>query len=74
LFSGAQRVIGYVDKNTAKKVAELLMSNNEQDLNAGLRMVADNEKIAAALRNVADKVSLAASAQLNKQMVNQNAN
>lgn len=56
--SGAQRVIGYVDQNTARKVAELLTSDNPVDLMRGVRMATQHKKIADGIKAIGDKLTI----------------
>ncbi len=60
--SGAQKLIGYVDRNTARKVAEFLTSDDPQKLMRGLALVKNNPVIAARLRDLTDRVSIASGA------------
>lgn len=57
--AGAEKVIGYVDRNTARRVAEFLTSDDPQKLMKGLALVQKNPKIAPAMRDLADRVSIA---------------
>lgn len=60
LADSARRVIGKVDAKTAKRVAELLTSNDPRLLAQGMRIAVANNKIADGLRNVANRISVAA--------------
>ena len=55
--TAGQHLIGYVDKDVAKRVAELLTSNDPKKLMAGVEMVAHDAKIMDGLRAVGDKLS-----------------
>ena len=63
VLSGARQIIGYVDKNTAKKVAEQLMSNDPKMLQEGLRKIAESPKLSKAFASIADRLSQAAALQ-----------
>lgn len=60
---GAKRLIGKVDAKTARRVAELLTSDDPRLLQEGYRMAAKNEAIGNGLRKIAEKVFLGAQAQ-----------
>ena len=57
-----ERVGGYVDRNVARRVAELLTSSDPAQLQRGLSMVANNRRIAQGLRAIEDRLSTAATA------------
>jgi hypothetical protein len=63
VLSGARQMIGYVDKNTAKKVAESLMSDDPRILKEGLERIANSPKLGKLLASIADRVSQAAALQ-----------
>lgn len=63
MASGAQHLIGKVDAKTARRVAELLTSNDPRLLREGYQMAAKNDAIGNALMSLARKVSLAGQAQ-----------
>lgn len=56
---GAKHLIGKVDARTARRVAELLTSNDPNDLRAGYQMAAKNQNIMRGLASVANRVALA---------------
>lgn len=60
---GAKHLIGKVDAKTARRVAELLTSDDPRLLREGYRMAAKNEAIGNGLRKIAEKVFLGAQAQ-----------
>jgi hypothetical protein len=62
--AGAKRAIGYVDRNVARRVAELLTSDDPAKLQQGLRMAASNQRIANGLRAIETRLTTAASSQL----------
>ena len=62
IISGTKTALGYVDRNTATRVAKLLASDNPVELARGLQMAARNQRVGAALGDVAAKVSAAAGA------------
>jgi hypothetical protein len=57
-----RQAVGYVDRNVAKRVAELLTSSDPTQLAQGLKMAARNTKIAQGLRAIEDRITSAASA------------
>lgn len=63
MAAGAQHLIGKVDGKTARRVAELLTSNDPRLLREGYQMAAKNESIGKALRALATRVGLAVQAQ-----------
>lgn len=58
LADSARRTIGRVDAKTARRVAELLTSNNPADLARGMQMATGNNKIAEGLRSIANRLAL----------------
>lgn len=58
--SGAQKVIGYVDQNTARKVAELLTSDNPGDLMKGVHMAIRHKNVADGLKAIGDRLTVGA--------------
>lgn len=60
--AGGQRLIGYVDQNVARRVAEMLTSDDPHILMRGLRLATSNKRIAAGLQDVAEKASIQAAA------------
>lgn len=60
---GAKHLIGKVDAKTARRVAELLTSDDPRLLQEGYRMAAKNEAIGNGLRKIAEKVFLGTQAQ-----------
>jgi hypothetical protein len=61
-LSGVRTVAGYVDRGVARRVAELLMSNDPQKLAQGIEMVVRNKKIAAGLNDLANALFAATEA------------
>jgi hypothetical protein len=61
--TGARHLIGRVDSATARRVAELLTSDDPRLLREGYQMAAKNESIGKGLRAIATKVALAGQAQ-----------
>ena len=59
MASGARKIIGHVDSNTARRVAQLLTSSDPNDLQIGLRMAQKNQKISDGLRSIANRMALA---------------
>lgn len=57
--SGARRLIGRVDRNTATSVAKLLMSDDPSAIAEGLRLAAKNQQLLENLKSMATRVSLA---------------
>lgn len=60
--AGAQKVIGYVDQNTARNVAKLLTSDNPDDLMRGVLMVSRHKNIADGLKRIGETVAAGAGA------------
>lgn len=58
MAAGARQLIGRVDSRTARKVAELLTSNDPRQLQQGLRLAAGNQRIMNGLKRVANALSL----------------
>lgn len=56
---GAKHLIGKVDATTARRVAELLTSDDPRLLRQGYQMAAKSQAIMQGLRNVANRVALA---------------
>lgn len=59
IAQSAKHMIGKVDAKTARRVAELLTSNNPNDLRAGYQLAAKSEAIMQGLRNIASRVAVA---------------
>jgi hypothetical protein len=57
VLTGAKTALGYVDRNTAARVAQLLASSDPAELRRGLQIAAKNQKIASGLRDMAARVS-----------------
>lgn len=55
---GAKHLIGKVDARTARRVAELLTSNDPRELRAGYQMAAKSARIMQGLRNIANRMAL----------------
>ncbi|HLY88321.1 MAG TPA: hypothetical protein VKQ27_04995 [Acetobacteraceae bacterium] len=55
---GAKHLIGKVDASTARRVAELLTSNDPRQLRAGYQMAARSNRIMQGLRNIAARVGV----------------
>lgn len=63
MATGAQKLIGKVDARTARRVAELLTSDDPRLLREGYQMAAKNESIGRGLRAIAEKMALSGQAQ-----------
>lgn len=61
--AGAGKLIGYVDRNTARKVAEFLVSDDPKKLLRGLELVNSSPQMQGALRALADRVSISGGVQ-----------
>jgi hypothetical protein len=57
---GLHHMIGKVDARTARRVAELLTSNDPRDLRAGYQMAAKSNAIMQGLQNMARRIGLSA--------------
>lgn len=57
VLTAGKTALGYVDRNTAAKVAELLTSQDPSEINRGLRIAGQNRQIAEGLRGMAAKAS-----------------
>src|SRR5215472_7147053 len=53
---GFKSALGYVDRNTAKRVAELLTSSDAEPIMRGLREASKNARIGQALRDTANRL------------------
>lgn len=58
---GAKHLIGKVDARTARRVAELLTSNDPRELRAGYQMAAKSNAIMQGLRSIANRVGVVGS-------------
>jgi hypothetical protein len=56
LVSGAQKMIGYVDRKTASEVASLLMSENDDKIVKAIDMIAKDERLRKAFSSLTDKL------------------
>lgn len=63
IAKSAGKLIGKVDGKTARRVAELLTSNDPRLLREGYRLAAGNQKIRDALMSIANRVALSGQAQ-----------
>ncbi len=70
LAEGAKNLIGKVDAKTARRVAELLTSNDPRLLRQGYQMAAKNEAIGNGLMAIAKRVSMAGQAQARQPVSN----
>ena len=70
MATGAKHLIGKVDAKTARRVAELLTSDDPRLLQEGYKMAAKNEAIGKALVNVANKMFMAGQAQARQPVSN----
>jgi hypothetical protein len=57
ITAGFRSALGYVDRNTAKRVAELLTSSNPADIARGLSAASSNPRIGQALRETGSRAS-----------------
>jgi hypothetical protein len=61
-MQGVRTIAGYVDRGVARRVAELLVSDDPQKLAKGIEMVAKNKQIAAGLTDLANALFAATEA------------
>lgn len=61
--SGFRSVLGYVDRNTARRVAELLTSPDPRAIMQGVNAASMNPRLGAALRETASRLSTGAGTQ-----------
>lgn len=64
IATGAKHLIGRVDSRTARRVAELLTSNDPRQLRAGYQMAAKSQRIMQGLRNIAARVGVVGQTQV----------
>ncbi len=57
VLTGAKTMLGYVDRRTATRVAQLLASDDPTELMRGLQIASKNQRIADGLRDMATKGS-----------------
>lgn len=57
VLTAGKNLLGYVDRNTASKVAQLLASTDPAEINRGLQVAGKNRQIADGLRDMAAKAS-----------------
>jgi hypothetical protein len=63
LLTGAKTALGYVDRNTAARVAGLLASDDPNELMRGLQIAAKNQRVADGLRQLGSRVAARIGAQ-----------
>ena len=61
-MSGVRTALGYVDRNTATRVAKLLASDDPRELMKGLNIAAKNQRIRDGLGEIASRISASAGA------------
>jgi hypothetical protein len=56
---GARTALGYVDRNTATRVAKLLASDDPRELMQGLQIATRNQRVMAMLRDMSSRAATA---------------
>jgi hypothetical protein len=62
VLTGARTALGYIDRNTAARVARLLASNNPRELMEGLKMAARDKRVASRLGDMGARAAAMAGA------------
>jgi hypothetical protein len=71
ISSGVRTAVGYVDRNTAKKVAEYITSSDPSRLQQALQMAVKNRRIMQGLGDISDRMSAVSGASQTAKLIPQ---